>query len=78
MQKDGSATLSVQTDDDSVGEIQIPAEAECFLKPAISFEQFDAVAQAISDNEAAQRHNQARSKLFRPLRVGRPHGAFSV
>lgn len=37
------------------------------LKPGITFEQLDAIAFAISDNEAAQRLNQARAELFRSI-----------
>ena len=40
------------------------ANAEAFLKPGITFEQLDAIAQECSDNEAALRLNQARAKLF--------------
>ena len=42
-------------------------EAECFLKPEISFAQLDSLARALSDNEAAQRLNEARSKLFKTI-----------
>ncbi|SFM59112.1 hypothetical protein SAMN05421721_11255, partial [Ectothiorhodospira mobilis] len=41
--------------------------ADHYLKPGITFEQLDAVAYAISDNEAAQRLNQARADLFRSI-----------
>ena len=41
--------------------------AEQFLKPGITFEQLDAQANAISDNEAAQRLNDARAILFKTI-----------
>lgn len=41
----------------------LPGAAE-HLKPAVTFEQLDAIAYAISDNEAARRLNQARDQLF--------------
>lgn len=39
--------------------------AEQYLKPGISFQQLDAQAYAMSDNEAAKRLNTARETLFR-------------
>lgn len=41
--------------------------AKQFLKLGITFEQLDAQATAMSDNEAAQRLNQARAKLFKTI-----------
>ena len=41
--------------------------AEQFLKPDISFEKLDAEAGAMSDNEAAERMNKARAKLFKSI-----------
>lgn len=41
--------------------------AEQYLKPSITFKQLDAVAYAMSDNEAAQRTNQAKKKLFKTI-----------
>ena len=41
--------------------------AESFLKPGITFQQLDAQANAISDNEAAQRLNNARTTLFKTI-----------
>ena len=41
--------------------------AEQFLKPAITFEQLDALACAVSDNDAAQRLNDARAILFKTI-----------
>ncbi|WP_240466297.1 hypothetical protein [Arhodomonas sp. KWT] len=41
--------------------------ADHYLKPGITFEQLDAIAYAISDNEAARRLNQARAELFRSI-----------
>lgn len=42
-------------------------DAKQFLKPGTTFEQLDAIAYAISDNEAARRLNQARSELFQTI-----------
>jgi len=42
-------------------------QAETFLKPGINFEQLDAEAKAISDNEAAERMNVARTTLFKTI-----------
>jgi len=39
-------------------------EAQKYLKPGNTFEQLDAIAYAVSDNEAARCLNQARSELF--------------
>lgn len=41
--------------------------AEHYLKPGTTFKQLDAIAYAISDNDAAQRLNQARAELFRAI-----------
>lgn len=41
--------------------------AEQYLKPGITFAQLDAQAAAISDNEAAQRLNDARGILFKTI-----------
>ncbi len=38
-----------------------------YLKLGVTFEQLDAIAYVISDNEAAQRLNQARADLFRSI-----------
>jgi len=42
-------------------------EAEQYLKPGITFAALDAQAAAISDNEAAQRLNEARAVLFKTI-----------
>lgn len=42
-------------------------DAHAYLKPGMDFQQLDAMAHAISDNEAAHRLNQARNELFRSL-----------
>jgi transposase InsO family protein len=42
-------------------------QAQQFLKPGITFLQLDAQARAVSDNEAAQRLNNARAILFRTI-----------
>lgn len=39
--------------------------AEQYLKPGISFQGLDALAAAISDNDCAQRLNEARARLFK-------------
>ena len=41
--------------------------AKQFLKPGITFQQLDAQAHAMSDNEAAQRLNDARAILFKTI-----------
>lgn len=41
--------------------------AESFLKPGITFQQLDQTATAFSDNEAAQRLNEARKRLFQSI-----------
>ena len=41
--------------------------AEQFLKPGITFLQLDALATAMSDNEAARLLNQARATLFKTI-----------
>jgi len=41
--------------------------AEQFLKPGLSFQSLDDIAYAISDNEAAQRLQQARYQLFESI-----------
>lgn len=38
--------------------------AERYLKPGVTFEQLDAIAYAISDNQAARQVNKARQELF--------------
>ena len=39
-------------------------DADACLKPGISFDQLDAVAAEMSDNDAARALNQARDRLF--------------
>jgi transposase InsO family protein len=41
--------------------------AQQFLKPGITFQQLDALASAISDNDAAQRLNDVRARLFKTI-----------
>ena len=41
--------------------------AKTFLKPGITFSQLDALATAISDNEAADQLNKARVTLFKTI-----------
>ncbi|MCU7908462.1 MAG: hypothetical protein KZQ71_07215 [Candidatus Thiodiazotropha sp. (ex Lucinoma aequizonata)] len=42
-------------------------KADILLKPGITFEQLDAIALAISDNEAAKQMNEAKRKLFKTI-----------
>ncbi|TFH64690.1 MAG: transposase [Gemmatimonadales bacterium] len=42
-------------------------DASRYLEPGITFEQLDAIAHAISDNEAARRLNHARAQLFHSI-----------
>ena len=42
-------------------------QATHYLKPGVTFEHLDAIAYAISDNEAARRLNEARATLFRSI-----------
>ena len=42
-------------------------KAEKFLKPGIGFDQLDAQASAMTDNEPAERMNEARTILFRTI-----------
>jgi transposase InsO family protein len=42
-------------------------EATRFLRPGVSFEQLDAFALALSDNEAAKQMNQAKRQLFNTI-----------
>ena len=41
--------------------------AHTFLKPGVTFQKLDALAHEITDNEAAERMNQARSRLFQTI-----------
>lgn len=47
--------------------LQSLPKAESFLKPGITFAQLDAQATAVSDNDAAQRLNDARAILFKTI-----------
>jgi transposase InsO family protein len=49
--------------------------AATFLKPGITFEQLDKTATAHSDNESAQRVNDARKKLFQSINRRSKHAA---
>lgn len=42
-------------------------DASSYLNPGTTFEQLDAIAYAISDNEAAQQMNEAKRQLFRTI-----------
>ena len=50
-------------------------KAKDFLKPAISFTELDSIATAMSDNEAARRLNDARTKLFQSIHHRSKHAA---
>lgn len=50
-------------------------EAERFLKPGVTFQQLDAIANQCSDNEAAQRLHQARAELFQRINKSQTHAA---
>ena len=41
--------------------------ADTFLKPGFTFENLDAIALAISDNEAAKQMNEAKRQLFKTI-----------
>ena len=41
--------------------------AQAFLKPGLAFEQLDAIALGISDNEAAKQMNEAKRQLFKTI-----------
>lgn len=43
------------------------SKANCYLKPGVTFEQLDAIATAISDNDAAALLQQAKQKLFQHI-----------
>ena len=47
--------------------LKSPPLAEQYLKLGITFQQLDAQAVEISDNEAAQRLNDARAILFKTI-----------
>jgi hypothetical protein len=49
--------------------------ANGFLKPGITFEQLDALATTLSDNEAARRLNEARTRLFQSVHRRSKHAA---
>lgn len=42
-------------------------DAAAFLKPGVTFDELEAVAYAISDNDAARALNQARDQLFQSI-----------
>ena len=51
------------------------SEAGTYLKSGVTFEQLDAIAYAISDNEAAEKLNEARKKLFQSINRRPKHAA---
>ncbi|MCU7896162.1 MAG: integrase, partial [Candidatus Thiodiazotropha sp. (ex Lucinoma aequizonata)] len=42
-------------------------KTDTLLKPDITFEQLDAIALAISDNDAVKQMNEAKRKLFKTI-----------
>jgi hypothetical protein len=50
-------------------------QATRYLKPGITFQQLDAIATECSDNEAAQRLNNARATLFQFINKSQPTAA---
>ena len=50
-------------------------EAKDFLKPGVTFVQLDSIVTAMSDNEAARRLNDARTKLFQSIHHRSKHAA---
>ena len=50
--------------DTPYGKLKSLPNAENFLKPGITFEQLDAIALRISDNEAAKQMSEAKRQLF--------------
>jgi hypothetical protein len=48
-------------------ELKSLPEADTSLKPGVTFEQLDAIALSISDNEAAKQMNEAKRKLFKTI-----------
>ncbi len=42
-------------------------KANTFLRPGVTFEQLDAIALALSDNEAAKQMNEAKRQLFKTI-----------
>lgn len=50
-------------------------QAKDFLKPGVTFPQLDTIPTAMSDNEAARRLNEARTKLFQCIHRRSKHAA---
>ena len=50
-------------------------QAKDFLKPGVTFPQLDTIPTAMSDNEAARRLNEARTKLFQSIHRRSKHAA---
>lgn len=50
-------------------------EAESYLKPDMTLEKLDVIATECSDNEAAQKLNEARAKLFQLINKPQPIAA---
>ncbi len=53
--------------DTPYGKLKSLHNAQAFLKPGITFKQLDAIAMAISDNEAAKQMNEAKRQLFNTI-----------
>lgn len=51
------------------GKLKSLPQASQYLKPGATFEQLDAIASRMSDNEAADALNRARQRLFRSISV---------
>lgn len=50
-------------------------KAKDFLKPGVTFEHLATIAAAMSDNEAARRLNEARTRLFQTIHRRSKHAA---
>lgn len=50
-------------------------KAKDFLKPSVTFEHLATIAAAMSDNEAARRLNEARTRLFQTIHRRSKHAA---
>ena len=57
------------------GKLKSLPAAEAFLKPGVTFGQLDTIATAHSDNEAAEKLNEARKKLFQSINRRSRHAA---
>ena len=53
--------------DTPYGKLKSLPNAHAFLKPDTTFEQLDAIALRISDNQAAKQMNEAKRQLFNTI-----------